>query len=238
MYIELPNEPGSIPIFRIIPFNRLLDILVNSKITLVKPKFWDDPFENFLYKQPILTPNGETISIKKFEDSIFGNCWTYNSDNDFSWRVYAPHKDGIQIQSSIDILHNHLNDGISDNEDKRIKVGKVLYLTWDEIRDIYENRGGFSPIEFISSKSLFYKRIEFAAEKEVRVIGVNQDLSSNEVWQIDVDPNTLILKILIDPRISSNDARVFTEVIKKLGYTGVIEQSKLYASPKLNIQPK
>ena len=238
MLINLKEVDKESKIFRILSFTNFLELLSKSKITLVKPKLWDDPFENFLFKQTIHNEAGEEISLSKIEERFYGNCWTFNSDSDFSWRVYAPAKDGIQIESTIGRLHDNLNEKMPNNPTKFIKVGMVQYRTWEEIKSIYEKKHGMNPTELIANFSLFMKRKEFEAEKEVRVIADNLEDASEDLWELDFDPNFIIQNILVDPRISLSKFEVIRKTIQLLGYTGSIEHSILYSTPKLNITIK
>lgn len=238
MLINLTEADKDLKIFRIIPFTHLLELLSNSKLTLVKPKLWDDPYENFLFKQTVKVESGDIIPLKKIEESVYGNCWTLNSDSDFSWRVYAPTKEGIQIESTVGKLHDHLNEKMPNNPTKFIKVGKVQYRTWEEIRKIYEQKNGFSPMEIIGTFSLFMKRLEFVAENEIRVIAENFESHEEDTWELDLDPNTLINNILIDPRLSDRKFAVIKKVIQVMGYKGKINHSNLYSSPQMNITAK
>ena len=238
MLINLKDTDRNLKIFRILPFANLLEILSNSKITLVKPKLWDDPYENFLFKQTVQTMSGDTIPLKKIEERVYGNCWTFNSDSDFSWRVYAPAKDGIQIESTIGQLHDNLNEKMPNNPTKYIKVGQIQYRTWDEMRKIYEQKNGFSPLEFIGTFSLFMKRIEFSAENEVRVIAENFEDHDNDIWELDIEPNAVLNNILVDPRLSERKFHVVKKVVQMMGYQGNILHSTLYSSPQMNITVK
>lgn len=235
MLINFKDFDLETPIYRVFSLDKILDLLINSKLTLVKPKLWDDPFENFLFKQTVKDSYNENIPLGELEKSVFGNCWTLNSDTDFGWKVYAPNKDGIQVQTTIAKLHNHLNEMLPDNHTKLIKVGKVQYWDWRRIKDHYEKEGGFNWLDLMSSMNLFFKRTEFVAENEIRVLAVNKSKVSDDIWQLDIDPNILIDKMLVDPRVSDSKFNVIKKVIQKLGYEGQIEKSELYSIPKLEI---
>jgi hypothetical protein len=38
-------------IYRFLPLDRFLDTMQNSKLAFVSPKKWNDPFDNFLFRQ-------------------------------------------------------------------------------------------------------------------------------------------------------------------------------------------
>lgn len=48
--IFLTEEQLDKNIYRIFSFDRLTEMFNERKITLLKPKKWDDPFENFILK--------------------------------------------------------------------------------------------------------------------------------------------------------------------------------------------
>lgn len=105
--INLSLEKLNAPVFRIINFDRLLEILESRKNTLSRPENWDDPFEKLL---SLVNVDGNyDFPIKTFGYYIYAQCWTFSEENDLLWRVYSPERDGVRIRSTPAKLLNSLN---------------------------------------------------------------------------------------------------------------------------------
>ena len=48
LYLNPTNEGESL--YRVFPIDTLLELLIENKLTLVKTKFWEDPYENYIFK--------------------------------------------------------------------------------------------------------------------------------------------------------------------------------------------
>jgi hypothetical protein len=106
--INLPKEKLNTPIFRIINFDRLTEILESKQNILSRPKNWDDPFEKLLSLVSIDGPLD--MPIKTFGYYIYAQCWTFSEENDLLWRVYSPERDGVRIRSTPLKLLNSLKN--------------------------------------------------------------------------------------------------------------------------------
>jgi len=94
-------------------------------------------------------------------------------------------------------------------------------------------------MEFMGCHSLFLKRQEFEHEKEFRlIVNCPEQLIGRDAISININTNKLIKSIKLDPRISEDKYQLFKKIIQELGYTGKIEQSKLYNPPIMNIKLK
>lgn len=74
-------------IYRIFPISRFIQVLTTKTLTLVKPKKWDDPFENALLSATFVV-GGETTSFAA-KESVYGQCWTLHRETDAMWRIYS-----------------------------------------------------------------------------------------------------------------------------------------------------
>lgn len=240
MYLNLEKFNKEKIVFRIIPFHRLLEIFEKSEITFIKPKYWDDPFENFFFNQIVDIGVGPLL-FKDFGEPIAGLCFTFNNDSDFSWRVYAPNKDGVQISIRIKDLHDVVYDFLSQEKEGQIRCGKVEYLSSTKIKKGYENpdslKKRFFIQEIVALFSLFIKRKEFKHENEFRVLITHSDLLERrtKTFSVPIEPNQLILSIKFDPRISKKDYLKYRKQLKELGYNGRIMHSRLYQMPRFKI---
>ena len=210
-----------------------MEILNNSQIALVNPLLWEDPYECLLYKRPHVLEDGSTRTLEPIIKNMFGSCWTLNYNTDFSWKVYAPGKNGIQLKVKISDLYHHFQFLNNDPNTISFQIGKVVYLKQKALRDKISHKQKLNTFEMIMNTSLFYKRFNFRHEREIRILirladGMNQNLKF-----VDFDSNKLIYSVLLDPRIESEKILSIKEKIKNSGYKKRIYRSRLYTPPKL-----
>ena len=98
-YFNLNDEEKNKFIYRIIGFERFKDILAENKLVFINPKLWEaqDPYENFLMNQSFETANGTTWSFRENVKNMYGSCWTFNSNSDYSWKFYSKDEFSIEI---------------------------------------------------------------------------------------------------------------------------------------------
>jgi hypothetical protein len=132
--INLTENDLSLPIYRIISVSRLENILTTNQLGLVRPKVWDDPFENWLLKSKFILKNGNEASVMSSQDFV-GQCWTATEESDAMWRIYSPEKSGVKIKTTIGKLLNELLNQVEDENKFEISkfIGKVKYLSKEEI---------------------------------------------------------------------------------------------------------
>jgi len=185
------------PIYRIIDFDRLVEMVEENHNWLTRPSLWDDPFEGLLnhadFRSKTSIYNYPEIT---FSDYVYAQCWSFSEENDLLWRVYSPNKDGVRVKSTpIKLLQSLLcsdivkrikddpeidsSSGLSDDEERndmqelvteqiQLFIGKVEYLEVEEIKKYLESISSSSPYkDYI--KSIFIKREPFQDEKEVRL---------------------------------------------------------------------
>lgn len=215
-------------VYRIFSFDNFIDLLVSNQIFLTHPRLWDDPFENFIIS------NNE--SFKNLKRCFFGQCWSYNRETDFMWRVYAPNKNGIKIKCSLEVLYNDLLSSCNETP-THIYFGKVLYQKKSQMIEDFNNfdiSEVTAPNDFKKLvKSFYLKRNEFSPEKEFRVVYYNHKLQFEkgkieDFYKIKIDKNHLIESITCDPRISITQFNNWKKIFRKLGLECSIYKSKLY----------
>ena len=231
-------------VFRVFSVDRFIELLADNMNTLVRPKLWDDPFENFIFKQYAISKNGNKVSFEEISKLFYGQCWTLNiKETDALWRIYSKNKNGVRVKTTLNKLYDSFYDynGISMVSNY---IGKVIYETEENIRLFYENPDNLTDILYDRPdigpiQTLLIKRKEFEHENEVRLIyrSFNQldDLDS-DIYQYPIDSNELIEEVLFDPRFSEKEYGIKTEKIRKLGFTGKIDKSNLYQLPKMNLK--
>jgi Protein of unknown function (DUF2971) len=237
------------PIFRVFPKERLFQALKNKQNTLVKPRLWDDPFENFLFNSLATNSNGDNINFSELREGYYGQCWTFNEDEtDALWRIYSPNKDGFRVKTTPRKLFDSFYDLTNKHAITSFYMGKINYHTEEEIKQFFENPDNLTNVIRDTSganqvSTLLIKRPEFKHENELRLIlQLPTDDSwydtSNNIYNYPIAPDNLFEEILADPRmndICSNEYDDCKKEIRRLGYTNDVSQSTLYKLPNLNL---
>ena len=235
MYLNIEESEFDNHIYRIISYERFIELFKNSKNTLVKPKLWEDTFENFTLKSKLKYPDGSEIELDT-HDRLYGQCWTTSKASDAMWRIYSQDKKGIRIRTTIDKLLSSLditnvNTAMTDS-----CIGKVEYKS--EATIMSQARKAFSQDGRITFGSLFrsllIKRKAFNHEKEIRLIHLDwgYKLPKEDIYSYEISPHDLITQVMIDPRVSYDEFKKIKKDIKrKTGYKGDIKRSLLYRLP-------
>ena len=231
-FLNLKTDDVTRRIYRIVSCKRFYEILKTKKNDLRLPRLWDDPFENFILEGLAITKDGMKAKIK-FRYQLYGQCWTLHRETDFMWRVYAPNKDGIKLESNIDSLFRSLYSTTREYRDISCFIGKVKYIRKKQIGEV------LSTVQLVDSsgigvaKTLLVKRRQFHSEREVRLIYFNHDKSfTEEVYPYNIDPNLVFIKAVLDPRMKDEDAKRWKTKFKSEGFSNKIIHSTLYKPPK------
>lgn len=229
-FIHLKEEELDKPIYRIFPIGRFIQILTTKKLTLVKPKKWDDPFENALLSSTFKIGN-DTANFSA-KNSVYGQCWTLHRETDAMWRIYSQTKDGIRIKTTPRKLLKSLQDEAGKFSDIKCFIGKVKYMPSRNLEEC------FSKINLLNSngsgiaESLLYKRMEFSHEKEVRLIYSGDDgKCEQDIFNYSINPDDLFDSILFDPRMEQSLRESYLLAIRCLGCNSQCKRSKLYDLP-------
>jgi hypothetical protein len=227
------------PIYRIFSVQRLEEIFQNNAITLIKPKLWDDPFENFILNSIGVLNNGMEFEIG-FRDNFYGQCWSLTKESDAMWRIYSPEKDGVKVKTTIRKLfsplfliggqHTKINGTIYNLSSF---IGKVQYadtksltlMLQDEERmsnKIYDQSGRGQASTF------YFKRIAFKHEKEIRLIYNSQGNNQFDTFSYAVEPNAIFDEIIFDPRMPEAIYLEWKGKLRNWGFEKSIIQSGLY----------
>lgn len=229
-------------VYRVFNIEYLINIFKTQKNTLVKPSLWDDPFENFLFKQDNL---GKRWKFNQYRERFYGQCWTMNtSETDALWRIYSPMKNGVRVKTTLKKLHETFYDLEHFYPSTHFFVGKVSYKNESEIINFFENPElledylGEPSNSIGHAKSLFLKRKEFEHENEVRLIRyVEEDEYdlANSIYNYQINPFEVFEELLFDPRHPIRYYEKDKDIFQELGFKGDINKSSLYELPKLKI---
>src|SRR5205085_4195507 len=111
-YINISAFERDSFIYRIVSIRRLFDSFAGKVNVLVKPKRWQDPFENFILRA----------------DQVYGQCWTLQTASDAMWRIYSPNAEAVRIRSTVRRLLESLNSDRGSTANTESFIGRVRYL--------------------------------------------------------------------------------------------------------------
>lgn len=196
---------------------------------LVRPKCWDDPFENFILNAVQKLPTGEKARFQ-FKDTVYGQCWSLHNENDAMWRIYSKDKEGVKVKTTVRSLFQSLYDVAGAFRELGVFIGKVDYKPEPELLHQLTNTGFVVKSDGSGiAESLLMKRIEFKHEEEVRLIYSDPEKKCKaDVFTYSIDPVKLFEEITFDPRMDEAIYNHHKEVLLKLGVVGTISQSSLY----------
>ncbi|HGM7716014.1 TPA: DUF2971 domain-containing protein [Serratia marcescens] len=230
-YINLTDDVLDNPIYRIMPIHRFLQLLEEKKLTLVKPKKWDDPFENALLNCTFETSGGETGSFAA-KDSVYGQCWTFHRETDAMWRIYSHDKDGVRVSTTPRKLLTALQTAEPEYHNLKCFIGKVSYLPRNKLLKKLQSIDLLNTNGSGIAESLLYKRTEFKHENEIRLIYSGDDnISVSDIFQFNIDPAKLLDRVLFDPRMEKNLMQAYVLAIEKKGCKTEVRRSTLYDAP-------
>jgi hypothetical protein len=237
--VFLTEEDLDKPIYRIFSFQRLEKIFKERKLTLVKPKLWDDPFENFILNSTGRLPDGRQFQMG-FRDNFYGQCWSLTKESDAMWRIYSPDKNGVKVKTTIRKLltplfqigrqHQKMN-GVVYNLSSF--VGKVKYADTKTLITMLKDEQRMSSKIFDQSgwgqaSTFFFKRVAFRHEKEVRLIYNSENKNQFDTFKFDINPFELIDEIVFDPRMTESIYQEQKDKVIEWGFDKRIIQSGLY----------
>ncbi len=228
------------PVYRIMPMERVLQVYDTNELYFPNiSKYWEDPYELFVFKQNYIY-KGHRLDSNDILQHHYGQCWSTRMNSDAMWRIYSPDWKSVRLKSTIGMLINALFLGKKD--DMVLNYGVVNYFNRKEIETWLKNNftGSFSDKYVIDS--YFIKRTNFSHEKEIRFIistpttdGKNMLPAQNGI-RITFQPNNVISQIALDPRLPKDRCDVLKKLL--LRYTGSntkVVQSELYKMKPLTI---
>ena len=221
--------------------DHILDLISESRLVLVAPELWDDPYENLLHRHTTLEHDpGSGFVMRWYGGDLFGSCWTWIPESDFAWRVYVPKGEtGVIVETTVGKLLSAVAAWGGLYAARDCFVGEVQYLPGEEIlatitSESFRRSNDSSDTAHMRALGLLLKRPEFEHEREVRVIVECADRQRRRelnLVDIPVDPNDLLSGIKVDPRIEATVCEAVIRELRDAGYEGYIRQSVLYRLP-------
>ncbi len=238
-FLNFSKDEIDAPIYRVFTQERLFQVFNDSQLTLVKPKKWNDPFENHIMNATGELESGERFQIS-FRENFYGQCWTRTRESDAIWRIYAPKEDGIRVTTTPRKLLKSLYDNSGTFKDINSFIGKVQYWTTNELL-IQLNSAAVSSMLLDSTgvgqaQTLLFKRKPFKHENEVRLIYNSHGNTTDDLFRFKINPNELFDDIVFDPRMKFEVFRNFKMELQKKGFKKRIVKSILYKVPKLTFK--
>lgn len=233
LFYNISKQNRHRPIYRIFSYERLIELFETNSNVLVHPALWDDPFENFILKSKVRLLSGE-IKQFHFHENLYGQCWSLHKASDAMWRIYSPNGDGIRVKTTPDKLLRSLYYGGAKKPDMSCVIGKVNYLPKDRLSEFANHvfKNGSVTKENLFN-SLLVKRLAFKHEREIRVLYFDlKKIEDGRIFRYSIDPHNIIDQIMIDPRLSIDQASdLKNNINNKLGYKGEVKRSLLYEAP-------
>jgi hypothetical protein len=226
-------------LWRYIDLPKLIDMLVNKSIPLIRVDGFEDKWEGF---QPRLSDSDyqgffraeqkkSDLELLKHAESLrklyYASCWHLNDmESDAMWKLYRSGNEGLAIRTTYQDLIYSLRKGQQD-----FLIGEVRY------------RGpSRAPTMLLRCMT---KRQPFAHEKELRIIwhdaGAEADYRASGgrfavarpfLKRIPCDLEQLIEKVYISPTAGAWFAPVVRDVLRKYRLKQVVvEQSLLAGEP-------
>jgi hypothetical protein len=214
-------------IYRFLPMEYFLETMQNSQMVFVTPQKWNDPFDNFLFKQKVINP--ETF-LKK----IYVGCFTLNSHSQAYWKTYAPDGYCVRIQYNTQKLFDLLL-GLKD----KIWFGELEYKNEKELVEILKSTIGLKDSlesetindTFLNIFSL--KRMPFKYEEEIRIIFESNPMN-NGLRKVKINLTEVISDIYLDPRMKDYETKAWKEYLAQFNIP--VRKSQLFLNKKIKIQ--
>ncbi len=245
------------PIYRIFPLWFFEELLRFKRLTFVSPKSWEDPYEiigdaiavsyveDGTYKQDI---------INQELPPVFAQCWSATPESDTLLRAYSrvvkdphskrntcPKDEGVRVKTTPRKLMYSLLSNTPSMLCGTWFMGAVNYLDRQSLFNDIGNTIRDNGLKVYSNpnyraKLLLLKREAFSHENELRVLFIQRDIQpTRPLLQVQIDPNTLFDEVSFDPRLDEFERREREDVVRNLGFTGIINNNDLYQRILLQI---
>ena len=209
-------------LYRIVPFERVVQLLKSNELYLSHPSTWPDPYDR-------------QVSFDNSPD-IFAQSWCRKAVSDAMWRIYSPNSLGVRIGTTRDRLQSILVTA-KQAQGIEFKIQNVKYLYNEKLRferERLQEKWNAKPSFVRSIAPAFLKRDAFDHEYETRVVILRPPARGSLAVKgtvIRIDAGALIRSIWFDPRAPKECFEAYKHYLKDiLKFSGVVKQSSLYAS--------
>ena len=209
-------------LYRIIRFDRLVQMLSTDEWHFAHPSEWEDPYETRL--------------TSLLSHALFAQCWCRKGVSDAMWRIYSQDKLGVRIRTTRRKLQTALL-AASGARDIGFRISDVRYL--NELEYIVRASKiqadlNLRPTFTRASAHLFLKRVAFEHEAETRVVVFDTtqpaEVATKSI-KVTLNSRQLIDSVLVDPRAPDEFAQAYRHLLKdRLKFPGSVKKSLLYQS--------
>ncbi len=232
----------NIDLYQILKPEYMFSIIKNRKLRFNSIlKSWEDPFELFLYKE-IVDIEGRPLkdALASWSQRYYGQCWSMSKDSDAMWRIYSSDKKSVRIRTKFSKLMEIMNQTRGVMWTAPL-FGKVIYRPKEEmgtwLKKVEAEGWGFF-MHYLSD-SLFFKRLEFSHENEVRfLIHQNEEYEVKDYFELDIPAKDFIEEIALDPRLSADEYKAYSEEIMKFADGISVCQSDFYQFEPIHLSLK
>jgi hypothetical protein len=152
-------------------------MLVNQRLTLVDPKWWEDPNDAHMIDQ-----YKERRALK----FVGAACLTRSLESFHHWKMFSNGMDGVCLEFDEDELKRYIMPHAN------LRMKDVRYI---KVADILDDQ------RYPLLEMPFFKRLGFAAEQETRII--YESLDAHEYFHIPID-SSCIKRVVISPFMPQN----------------------------------
>ena len=244
-FINIDKAERNLPIYRVVPARRFVEMLVAKELVLTRPDLWDDPFENVLLRARLELKDGTPVGLGGVMGAFYGQCWSLHEETDAMWRIYTPAKDGVVLRTTIAKLMDAVYDFTNPNADRQFFIGRVLYEEEKELMAVFSDMSTDQCLAMVTDRTfhcqaitLLVKRKAFEHEREVRLLYRSPKATDERTKVFSVDPNSLVDCVVFDPRMCDTEYHAWRRQLDRSGYNGQIRKSSLYSLPDLHLRPK
>ena len=238
-------------LYRIMPLERLLQMLVDKENVLVSPSLWDDPLELLVDDKLLEEVNHrhqipEDAPIYKCIENNhkwYAQCWSYTEESDAMWRIYSHDKAQrcVRIETTFGKLqrsYRRYNGKDTEFFLKPVRYGRLNtgdYL--EQAESVFDEDDAMQNMQLsIEACIHLLKHEAYRHENEVRLLAFVPNLKPvAKCYSYSINPVTLIKTIVLDPWTPKESVNAITTAIKKCAKTGKlkVERSDLYEKKQL-----
>lgn len=214
-------------IYRYLPLERFLELMQTNKLAFVSPRLWNDPFDNFLFRQEIKNKNN-------FLEKLYVLCFTHNPHSQAYWKTYASEgycvRIKIKTKEFLELLINEKNI---------VWLCKMKYLNESKIVESLQQTVGLKKaleddrINELFLKTFLLKRRPFKYEEESRIV-VQSRPNKNGVRKLNLELKDCIKDIYLDPRMGQHETIAWKEYLKQFDIK--VLKSQLFVEKNIKIQ--
>lgn len=237
-FLHLSDRREDYYVYRIFPLQRLYQLFSTGCNALLRPRKWDDPFENLLLQSTLLRPK-HNATAKRLA-CFYGQCWTLHQASDALWRIYSPDQTSVRIRTTLGGLLRGIVNSPDGARNGHAVLGAVRYLPRKPMIEfataprLRQARPGITTL----AETLLIKRPAFSHEREVRLLYYDPTAPAEDLFKYHLDPHELISQIMVDPRLTPVNAKTTMEDIRHTtGFRGEVKRSLLYGLPDELLRP-